>query len=142
MTAGHFRRAPVTVAMVLAAVAVLAGCFDVQSSDLFLLTRTGPARKLTLLVNNSGTLSCNGAKAKTISSAMLIQARDLAVDLTKDATDKLTIPASPTTVNYFRVKLQQGTVSFPDRAAHTQKALAEAELFALAAAQQVCGLRG
>ena len=39
---------------------VLAGCgLNVQSADLFLLTRTGQGPKLTLLVNDSGTIRCN-----------------------------------------------------------------------------------
>jgi hypothetical protein len=121
----------------------LAGCFDVQSPDLFLLTRTGPGAKLTLLVNDSGTISCNGGKAKPISNARLIQARDLSDNLTTDATAKLTIGPETGSVYYFRIKLQPGTVSFPDRAADAKHPnLAAAELFAIAAAQQACGLGG
>ena len=77
-----------------ALVAVLAaGCFDVQSADLFLLTRTGQGGKLTMLVNDGGTIRCNGGKAKPISNTLLITARDLADNLAKDAQKKLTIPA-------------------------------------------------
>ncbi len=129
--------APAAIAAVL-----LTGCFDVQSPDLFLLTRTSNGHKLTLLVNNSGTISCNGGKAKPISSSALIQARDLSDDLANDASAKLSIPATPSTVNYFKIKLEQGTVEFPDRAAQGHKPLAEAELFALQAAQTECGLNG
>jgi hypothetical protein len=127
-----------------AAMAVaLAGCFDVQSPDLFLLTRTGPGAKLTLLVNDSGTMSCNGGKAKPISNARLIAARDLSENLTTDAMAKLRIPPEGGSVYYFRLKLQAGTVSFPDRAADARHPnLAAAELFATQAAQQVCGLGG
>ena len=34
-----------------------------QSPDLFLLTRTGQGATLTLLVNDGGTIRCNGGKA-------------------------------------------------------------------------------
>jgi hypothetical protein len=123
--------------------ATLAGCgLNVELPDLFLLTRTGQGAKLTLVVNDSGTLSCNGGKPRTITSSMLISARDLSDDLTKDATARLTIPPAPGTVFYFRIRMQQGTISFPDRAAAQRKELAEAELFATQAAQQVCGLSG
>ncbi len=48
----------------------LGGCgLNVQSPDLFLLTRTGQGTQLTLLVNDGGTISCNGAKAKNISNS-------------------------------------------------------------------------
>jgi hypothetical protein len=128
----------------LVAVAILvAGCFDVQSPDLFLLTRTGEGGKLTLLVNDSGTISCNGGKAKQISSQRLIQARDLSDNLGGDATAKLTIPSEPGSVNYFRIQMQQGTIAFPDKTADARHPnLAQAELFATQAAVQVCGLTG
>ncbi len=121
----------------------LAGCgLNIQSPDLFVLTRTGQGPKLTVLVNDSGTVSCNGGKAKPISSALLISARDLSDDLSKDASHKLTIPERPGTVFYYRISLQQGTVSFPDRGVAGRKELSDAELFAVQAAQQVCGLSG
>jgi hypothetical protein len=125
------------------AVAVLAGCgFDVQSADLFLLTRTGQGRTLTMLVNDGGTIRCDGAKAKPLSNALLIQARDLAEDLDPDSTKGLSIARTPGTVFYYRIKLQQGTVSFPDLAARGRKVLSEATLFAAQAAQGACGLSG
>jgi hypothetical protein len=125
------------------AVAVLvAGCFDVQSADLFLLTRTGQGGKVTLLVNDGGTIRCNGAKAKPISNNGLITARDLSENLVTDAQSHLTIPKAPGSVYYYTIKLQQGTVSFPDRAAATHNVLAQAELFAAQAAQRDCRLTG
>jgi hypothetical protein len=127
----------------LAIVTCLSGCgFDVQSPDLFLLTRTGAGSKLTLLVNDAGTVRCNGGKAKSISNSILIQARDLSDDLAKDATEKLTIPVPAGAVFSYRIKLELGTVSFPDRASRGRKELAEAELFAAQTAQHVCGLGG
>ena len=99
-------------------------------------------RKLTLLVNDGGTIRCDGAKAKPISDNALITARDLADNLVTDAQNKLTIPRAPGSVYYFTIKLQQGTISFPDRAAATRKVLAQAELFAAQAAQQECRVSG
>jgi hypothetical protein len=132
------------IAAILAAGALaLAGCgLNVQEPDLFVLTRTGQGTRLTLIVNDSGTIRCNGAKAKRISSALLISARDLQVDLGTDAKRKLTIPPPAGAVFYYRIRMQQGTVAFPDRAAATRKPLREAETFTLQAATQVCGLSG
>ena len=136
------RRALGAAALGAAVAVLLAGCFDVQSPDLFLLTRTGQGPKLTLLVNDAGTIRCNGAKAKPISNTSLITARDLADNLATDAQNKLTIPNAPGSVYYYRIRLQQGTISFPDKASATRNVLAQAELYAAQAAQQDCGLSG
>jgi hypothetical protein len=129
-------------AAVAAAALALTGCLDVRSADLFLLTRTGQGSKLTLLVSDGGTIRCNGAKSRPISNSALIAARDLADNLSSDAQEGLTIPKGSGSVYYFTIKLQQGTVSFPDRAAAGRKALAQAELFATQTAQRECGLSG
>jgi hypothetical protein len=138
----RWRRALAGGAVVLAAAGLLAGCFDVQSADLFLLTRTGQGGTLTLLVNDGGTIRCNGAKAKPLSDSALITARDLSDNLATDAQNHLTIPPAPGSVYHFTIKLQQGTISFPDRAAATRKVLAQAELFAAQSAQRDCGENG
>jgi hypothetical protein len=126
-----------------AAVVVLAGCgLNVQSADLFLLTRTGQGSKLTLLVNDSGTIRCNGAKAKMISNTLLIEARDLSDNLGTDAGHNLVLAPRPGTVFSYRISLQQGTIRFSDRDTQGHQELARAELFAAQAAQQACGLSG
>ena len=73
----------VAVVVALAAVLLgLAGCgVDQQSPDLYLLTRTGQGRQLTLLANDGGTIRCDGGKARALPDSLLIQARDLAQDL-------------------------------------------------------------
>lgn len=129
-------------AAALAGAAGLAGCFDVRSPDLFLLTRTGQGSTLTLLVNDGGTIRCNGHTAKPVSNTTLIAARDLADNLADDARRKLTIPRTAGSVYYYRIRLEQGPVAFPDRAAAGRKALAEAELFTAQAAQRDCGVAG
>ena len=135
------RRLAATGAIVIAA--ALSGCgFNVQSPDLFLLTRTGQGTKLTLLVNYGGTLRCNGGKSRQMTDSMLITARDLSDNLADDGTKNLTIPATPRTIFYYRIKVQQGAISFPDASARTHSELAQAELFAAQAAQQVCHLSG
>ncbi len=123
----------------LAAAALIAGCgLNVELPDLFLVTRTGPGPKLTMVVNESGGITCNGGRQKTLSSSQLITARDLAENLSQDAHAKLAIPASPGTVYRYTVKLQQGTISFPDRAGTAHRYLGQMEAFVLQAAQQYC----
>jgi hypothetical protein len=131
---------------VIAAVALaagLAGCgTDIQSPDLFVLTRAGPGPKLTLLVNDSGTIRCNGSKAKSISDSLLIQARDLADDLDKDAKSRLKLPVRPASVYSYTVTLPDGTLRFADTNVQGHQELSRAELFAAQAAQTECGLSG
>jgi hypothetical protein len=119
----------------------LGGCgLNVQSADLFLLKRSGQGQTLTLLVNDGGTIRCNGAKPKPLSDQMLLQARALATSLDKDAKAKLQIAtAAPGSVNFYTVKLQEGKITFPDTAAASHPELAQAELFAVQAAQSFCG---
>jgi hypothetical protein len=113
----------------LALAALSAGCgLNIQAPDLFVLTRTGQGSKLTLLVNDSGTIRCNGGRPRPLSDPLLLQARDLASGLGGDAQHHLRIPSSPD--------------SFPDTAAASGRfpRLAQVELFALRAAHQACGL--
>jgi hypothetical protein len=132
-----------SVALVVGALVAVSGCgLDVELPDLFLLTRTGQGSKLTLLVNDSGSISCNGAKSKQLSSSMLITARDLADNLSGDASRHLDLPARPGSTFDFAIRLQQGTIRFSDADTAHHPYLAQAELFAIQAAQQVCRLSG
>lgn len=132
-------------ALVLLLAAVLAGCgLNVASPDLFVLTRTGQGRKLTMLVNDGGTIRCNGAAPRNLPDPLLLKARDLAGGLGGDAQEGLRLPSPPNSVYRYTIRLQQGTISFPDTAAASGKypRLAQAEQFTAQAAVQGCGLSG
>jgi hypothetical protein len=125
--------------------ALVAGCgLSVQAPDLFLLTRTGQGARLTLLVNDAGTVRCDGGRALSLPDPLLLTARDLARSLSGDAKANLRIAPASDSVYRYTIKLQSGTVSFPDTAPATGRypALARAELFTVQTAQQVCGLSG
>jgi hypothetical protein len=126
------------------ALVVLTGCgLDVQSGDLFQVTRTGQGRKLTLLVNDGGTITCDGSKRKALSDPQLLQARDLATNLNDDAKAKLTgFRSGARSVFSYTVKVQNGTFTFPDTAAAARKELSQLELFVVQAAANPCGLSG
>jgi hypothetical protein len=130
------------VASTLTAVIVLAGCgLNETSPDLFLLKRTGQGQTLTILVNDAGTIRCDRRAAQPISDHLLLQARDLASTLDKDAKAKLQIAAAAHSVTFYSVRLQDGTITFPDTAAGTHHELAQAELFAVQAGQGPCSSR-
>jgi hypothetical protein len=129
--------------VVMGALALATGCgFDVKSADLFLLTRTGQGQTLTLLVNDGGTVRCNGGKAKTLSDPLLLLGRDIADELDKDVKSNLRTVAAPGSVYRYSVRLQDGTLRFPDTAARHHVEMARAEDFTVRVAQQVCGLPG
>lgn len=130
-------------APVIALATVLCGCgLNVQEPDLFLLTRTGAGHKLTLLVNDDGTIHCNGGAARSLPDPLLLQARDLVSALGADAQRNLKIASPPSSVYRYKVRLQSGTISFPDTAGATHPNLAQLELLATQASQQACGLTG
>ena len=133
------RRSAVLVPALAAALA-LAGCFDVRSADLFLLTRTGQGSRLTLLVGDGGTIACDGRKPKALNDQLLIAARDLADNLASDAAKNLMLPVTPGTIFTYRIKLQGGAVTFSDHDTAHHPILAQAEVFAAEAAQQSCNL--
>ena len=129
-------------AVVLVLAAFVTGCgFEVQEPDLFLVTRTGAqAKRLSLLVNDDGTISCDKGKPKNLPDPLLLQARDLATNLNADVSAKLRFSASARSVYTYTVKVQNGTMSFPDTAGLSRKELSDLELFVVQAAANPCDL--
>ena len=123
------------------ALVLLSGCgIDIKSADLFKLTRTGQGQTLTMLVNDGGTIRCNGRKTRPLSNDLLLQARDLATALDKDVKAHTKFPPKANTVFSYKVELQDGTLSFADTSAADHKELAQTELFTVQAAQRACGI--
>jgi hypothetical protein len=123
----------------LASGALVASCgLQVESPDLFLLTRTGGGKKVTLLVNSGGTIRCNGSGAKPLPDNLLLQARNLTGTLNGYARRHLHIPPARNSVYTYSVRLQPGTITFPDSAARTYPPLAHLELLALKILQGPC----
>jgi hypothetical protein len=126
----------------LAGACALSGCgLQVNSPDLFLLKRSGQGRTISLLVNDDGTIHCDG-RSRALPDPLLLQARDLASKLDQDAKAKLRLPAGKNSVFQYSIRLQHGTITFPDTAARSHHELALAEQFALQAAQNPCRLSG
>lgn len=126
------------VAAVLCGLALAACGFSVEAPDDFLMTRTGQGTKVTLLVNDAGTIRCDGGRERPITSAMLINARDLVTNLQTYAQHHLDIPQAPDSVYRYTVRMQLGTISFPDTAAAKRHELAGVEQFALQALAGPC----
>lgn len=129
----------ITLAVLLVAGLALAACgLDVTSADLFVLTRTGQGAPLKLLVNDGGTVKCNGGKARTLPDPQLLSARDFAATLDTDVKQHVRFAANPRSVYHYRVQLSDGTLSFDDTAAAHHPELAQAEQFTLQVAENTC----
>jgi len=134
---GRARRAAPALLAVLAATACGA-----PSADLFVVHRSGSGRnaKLTLLVQDDGSVVCNGGKPRPITSRQLLDARQLARDLGAQAELNLALPARPGAVLRYRVRLEAGSVSFADTSRPLPRSFSELQLFTTTIGEQVCGL--
>lgn len=120
--------------------ALSAGCGGVRAPDLFLVERSGPGGRLTLLVDEQGGLRCNGARAPALSDPQLIQARALQEELAPPAGEHLSLAPRPGSVFAYRVRDESGSVTFADNSAAQPKALRNLALFVLQVARRECRL--
>lgn len=139
------RRALAPGALVVAA--VLGGCGGVTAPDLFIVQRSGsgPSARLTLLVNEEGGVSCNGVSASSghklkLSDPQLVQARAIQEDLHDPASKHLVLAAAANSVLSYRVRDEDGSVSFSDNSTGQPPVFRRMALFVLQTAQQVCHL--
>jgi hypothetical protein len=118
-----------------------AGC-GTPSADLFVVTRTGsiPGAGLSLLVGDGGTVRCNGGAARPMGDQRLLTARELARDLRKPAEHALTLKAGPRSIMRYRVRSEDGTVTFSDTSRGQPQVLFRVAAFTRDIAQNVCGL--
>ena len=137
-----------------AATTALSACGNVQSPDLFLVTRSGsiPGAKLTLLASDGGTVTCNTNIRRDISSHQLLIARQIVRDLeglkgNGDGNDtvgpadrNLHLPSRPGSVLSYNVRAEAGTVGFSDNSRGQPKVFYDIAAFTREIAQGICGL--
>lgn len=128
------------VALAALAVVVAVGCAGVKPPDLFVVERSGPDGRLTLLIDEQGGLHCDGGRELKLSDPQLIQARALQEELATPAGEHLSLPARAGSVFAYRVRDESGTVSFADNSAAQLKVFRNMALFVLQVAQQNCHL--
>jgi hypothetical protein len=124
----------------LLAVVVLGACGSTPP-DLFLVTRSGPdpAANLTMLVSDGGSVTCNG-KQHPLDAKQLLQARQLARDLSKQAELGLELPPGPNSNLSYRVKLESGTVEFSDTSKGNPQSFFQLAAFTKDVSERVCGI--
>jgi hypothetical protein len=130
----------VRAALVLVALAVLAGCGS-PSADLFVVDRSGPdpAANLTMVVSDGGSVTCNG-KDHPLDADRLLRARQLARDLAKQAELRLELPPGPGANLSYKVRLEAGTVAFSDTSRGNPKAFFQLAAFTKDVSERVCGI--
>jgi hypothetical protein len=130
-----------------AAVALPTGCGGVTAPDLFLVQRSGsgPNAKLTLLVNEEGRVSCNGVSSANgrklkLSDPQLVEARAIQEDLREPASQHIALAPRANSVLSYRLRDENGSVSFSDNSAGQPQVFRRLALFVLRTAQRVCHL--
>ena len=132
------RRAAAALAVAGAALAAACGT---PSADLFVVERSGdlPDAKLDLVVGDGGTVECNGTE-RSITSAQLLDARNLAEDLLPLLDRGITLPPGKESLLRFKVLGEPGTVEFSDSSPGLRSEFARVIAFTREVAQQACKL--
>jgi hypothetical protein len=132
----------------LVTVAALAGCGEsVELPDLFVVTRTGGGERLTVRINEGGTVHCfrslaHPGPAHQLSDPQLIQARGVTEELQSASAKHLSLPPRPGSVFRYVLRDAEGSVRFADNSAGQPSALHHLQYLVLEVAQRVCGRPG
>ena len=115
---------------------LLAGCGG-ESADLFEVQRSGPGA-VDLVVNDGGTATCDKGEAKALPGKSLLDARELARQLEKQATLSIELPKGPSAIRRYEVRTQAGRTSFWDTSPNAPKAFSELQVFTKKIVAEVC----
>jgi hypothetical protein len=125
--------------VVLVAVA-LAGC-GTPPPDLFEVTRSGadPNADVTVVVNDGGSVSCNG-KSHPLDAPDLLRARQLLRDLEPQAKLHLELPPGPNSQLSYKARMEAGNVSFSDTSRAIPTSFQQLAAFTKDVTENVCGI--
>jgi hypothetical protein len=125
---------------VAALVAAVAACGS-EAPDLFEVQRSGEGRnaKLDMVVNDGGSVTCNGHE-HPLNGRLLLRARSVARDLGDPAELGLELPPGRGTVLRYRVRTEQGRVSFADSSQHQPRVFGAVQALTKDIAEDVCRL--
>jgi hypothetical protein len=129
-------------AVALAPLLLLAAC-GTPSPDLFAVTRTGGDRaaNVRVVVNDAGTVTCNGGRPKALPGKMLLGARELARDLDKEAALSIELPAERGSTLRYVVRTEAGRVAFSDTSRGRPHAFDVLVKFTKDVTEDVCGIQ-
>jgi hypothetical protein len=123
------------------ALAFALGACGTPSPDLFVVDRTGtvPGARLSLLVSDT-TARCNDRPRRPLSSAQILEAREIADDLLDLQRGEVAVPPSPPAQFFrFSVRTEEGTLRYGDTTTRPP-VLPRLTRFVRRVAIDVCGL--
>jgi hypothetical protein len=122
--------------------ALLAGCGGSRPPDLMVVERSGadPNANVELLVNDGGSVECNGTEHE-LDGERLLTARRLVRDLEKQAELHIELPRGPGTVLSYRARMEKGTIAFSDRSEGVPPTFQRLAAFTKDVVEDVCGIR-
>ena len=120
----------------------LSGC-GAPAAELFVVTRSGSDRNanLTMLVSDDGTVTCNEREPVPMGAKRLLDARELARDLQKQAALGLELPRGRGAILAYRARLEAGTIAFSDTSRGRPGSFNRLVAFTNDIARGVCKLR-
>ena len=126
-------------AVVVALALVPAGC-GAGSADLFQVERKGedPNANVDLVVNDGGTVTCNGSEPVALQGDGLLDARELARGLEKQAALSIELPPGPGATLRYVVRTSNGRVAFSDTSEGRPKVFDELVAFSADVIENVC----
>lgn len=128
--------------LLVALAATAAGGCGTPLPDLFEVTRSGrdPNANVRLLVNDGGTVKCNDLEPKALDGPRLLEARDLARELAKQAELAIELPPGEGATLRYTVKTEAGTVAFSDRSEGRPAAFNRVIAFTADVTENICKL--
>jgi hypothetical protein len=119
---------------------LFAGC-GTASPDLFEVRRSGEDRaaNVTMVVNDSGRVTCNGSE-HPLDADRLLRARELLRELAEPAELGLELPPGPGTNLSYRVRMEAGSVAFSDTSPGNLRVFLQVAAFTKDVAERVCGI--
>jgi hypothetical protein len=124
----------------LIAAALAAGCGNRHAADLFVVERDGavPGARLSLQVYDDGQVRCDGGPRRRLPEQVLLDAREIARELNELGPRALR--PGPGSILRYRVRTEEGTVSFADSSRGQARAMYETQALTRRIAREVCGL--
>lgn len=118
---------------------VLTSCGG-KSADLFEVQRTGADTNanVDMVVNDGGTVRCNHGKEIALPGTRLLDARELARQLEKQAALSIELPKRPDSILSYRVRTSNGQVAFSDTSPGRPKAFDQLVAFSKDIIENVC----